>query len=437
MLGRAVAWNVFGRFGVLGVGFVSSILVARWLGPADRGLLAVVTYTAEIVVAVAGIGLTYAVAFYVSRKDARYGAVLGNSLLYCAGLALVIVPTFVLLRDPLARLLSEHRGQVVWALGGLLVPLVFLEWCTQNQLFGRLRFGLYNAVVVSARLAYVALAVLLVGVAGYGVGGAVVASMGASATVIVASLAVVLRDARVSIDLRLLREMIGYGARVAVGWIFDMLNSRVDILMVQLLTGLTAVGYYVIAQVVAELTLAFASAIQASVLTLTARSEGEARQDETTISSLRHQTMLTTVAIALIAAGGPVLIHFGYGAAFDDAITPMLILLLGMLPLGAGAVVAGNLRGRGRPGTASAIAGATVCVTLLLDLLLIPFFGVHGAALASVGAYTFYGVVGVLTLSRLSGLPVRALVVPTAVEMEAYRRAGRRGWSAVRRRPPQ
>jgi O-antigen/teichoic acid export membrane protein len=436
MLGRAVAWNVVGRFGVLAVGFVSSILVARWLGPADRGLLAVVTITAEIVVAVAGIGLTNAVAFYVSRKDARYGAVLGNSLLYGAALALVLVPTFVLLREELARLLSDSRGEVAWALCGLLVPLIFLEWCTQNQLFGRLRFGLYNAVVVSARLAYVALAVLLVGVAGYGVGGAVVASMGASATVIVASLAVVLRDARVSVDLRLLREMIGYGARVAVGWIFDLLNSRVDVLLLQVLTGLTAVGFYVIAQIVAELTLAFATAIQATVLTLTARSEGEPTQADTTISSLRHQTLLTAASIALIAVAGPLLIHFGYGSAFDDAITPMLILLVGMLPLGAGAVVTGNLRGRGRPGTASTIAGATVCVTLLLGLLLIPPFGVHGAALASVGAYTFYGVVGVVTLSRLSGLGVRTLVVPTGVELEAYRRAGRRGWSAVRRRPP-
>jgi Na+-driven multidrug efflux pump len=106
-----------------------------------------------------------------------------------------------------------------------------------------------------------------------------------------------------------------------------------------------------------------------------------------------------------------------------------------MLPLGAGLVVTGNLRGRGRPGTSSAIAGATVCITLLLDLLLIPRFGVAGAAVASVCAYTFYGVVGVWALSRVSGLSVRSLVIPTRTELARYGRLPGRLWSRFTRRP--
>lgn len=430
MLGRAVAWNVFGQFGVLFIGFFSSLLVARWLGPEDRGLLAVVSYTAEIVVAVAGIGLTYAVVYFVSRKNARPGAVLGNTILYGIVLAAVLGPAFVLLRDPLSGL-TDGRGELAWALAGVFVPLLFLDWCIHNQLFGRLRFGLLNVFLVGSRMVSLLLAVVLVGLAGFGAGGALVSLMGASVTLIMATLVVILRDVRPSLDLRLLREMIGYGARVSVGWIFQILNYRADILILQLLTTLTSVGFYVVAQIVAELTLTFAGSLQSSVTALTASTEGEPGQDETTIASLRHQTLLTSAAILLVAICGPALVHYGYGAAYDDAIVPMLILLAGMLPLGAGAVVTGNLRGRGRPGTSSVLAGATVVVTIALDFLLIPSYGVNGAAVASVCAYWFYGIAGVLTLARSSGLSARTLVVPTGRELRAYAGAARRLRSAL------
>ncbi|MCP9486650.1 MAG: polysaccharide biosynthesis C-terminal domain-containing protein [Gaiellaceae bacterium MAG52_C11] len=430
MLGRAVAWNVFGQVGVLSLGFVSSLLVARWLGPEDRGLLAVVAYTAEIVVAVAGIGLTYAVVYFVSRTDSRPGAVLGNSLLYGLGLAAVFAPAFALLRGPISEL-TNGRGQTAWALAGVFVPLLFLDWCIHNQLFGRLRFGLLNLFLVGSRVVVLGLAVLLVGIADYGVAGALVSVMGASLALIVATLVVILPDVRPSLDLPLLREMIGYGARVSVGWIFQILNYRADVLMLQILTTLTSVGYYVVAQIVAELTLTFAAALQSSVTALTASAEGDPSQDETTIASLRHQTLLTSTAIVLVAIGGPALVHFGYGAAFDDAIVPMLILLAGMLPLGAGAVVTGNLRGRGKPGISSVLAGVTVVVTLALDLVLIPPYGVTGAAIASVCAYWFYGVASILVLARITGIAPRTLVLPTGREVDAYRRFAR----AALRRP--
>lgn len=422
MLARAVGWNVFGQVGALFVGFLSSLLVARWLGPEDRGLLAVVAYSAELVVAVGGVGLTYAVVYFVSRNEARPGAVLGNSVLYGLWLAVVLIPAFVLLRQPLSQL-TDGRGQAVWALAGILVPLLFLDWCIHNQLFGKLRFRLLNLFIVGSRVVTLALAVVLVGIAGYGPGGALVSLMAGSMTVIIATLVVILPDVRPSIDLRLLGDMIGYGARVSIGWIFQILNYRADVLLLQLLTTLTSVGYYVVAQIVAELTLTFAGALQSSVTALTAQSGGDRAQNDTMIASLRHQTLLTSSAVAVVALVGPALIHFGYGAEYDDAIVPMLILLAGMLPLGAGAVVTGNLRGLGKPGTSSILAAATVVVTLVLDVVLIPHYGVTGAALASVCAYWFYGVASVLSLSRLCGLSPRTLVLPTRRELRAYARA--------------
>jgi O-antigen/teichoic acid export membrane protein len=433
VLGRAVAWNVFGQAGALAVGFISSILVTRWLGPADRGLLAVIAYSVEVVVAVAGLGLTYATVYFVSVKNARAGAVLGNSLLYGAILALTFIPLGLVFGDDLADLLSDGQGTAAWQVAGVYVPVLFLDWTIHNQLFGRLRFDLLNLAIVGSRVAALGAALVLVGIMDLGVPGAIGALMCSSVTMIGATLWALSGSVVPSVDLSLLRTMIGYGLRVSVGWIFQIVNFRVDVIIVQQLTTLRDVGYYVIAQVVAELALTFSTALQSSVTTLTAREEDE-RQDLTTISSIRHSVLLTTAAAIAVLVLGPILITVGYGPAFNAGIVPMLILLPAMIPIGIGQVVTGNLRGRERPGVSSMLAGVTMILTLILDLLLIPRHGIVGAAEASLVAYSFFGVSSLVTLSRIAHIPVRILVVPTRAEFRPYVALIRRGLEAVTRR---
>ena len=437
MLGRSVAFNIVGQAGSLAVGFVASIVVARLLGPSDRGLLALAAYVAELVVAIGGIGLPYAVVYYASRKDARPGALLGNSLAWGLGLAAVVVPAAWLLAEPIADALSNGRGEGAWVAAGVLVPIQFLDWSIHNQLFGRLRFGYLNVLIVASRVAALAAVIALVGLLDLGVVGALGASMAASIVMIFGSLAVLRRvpGARPRLDGGLLRRMISYGSRVSVGSLFQLANYRADLLVLQLFVPLSVVGYYAVAQIVAELALTVAAAFQTSITTLAARLEGDERQAGTTVRSLRHHGILTAAAIAANAVVGSLVILYAYGPDFRPALVPMLILLPGMWFLATGVVVTGDLRGRGRPGLSSLLAGITVVVTIALDFALIPPFGANGAAIASLVAYTAFGLLSLAALSRVVGLPVRHLVVPTAADLAAYPAAARTVARRVRGRP--
>ena len=434
-LGRSVAFNVFGQAAALLIGFVSTILLARGLGPSDRGLLAVIVYVCELAVALAGIGLPYAVVYFASRPRPPRGALLGNSFAFAGVLTAVFVPALWFLRHDVADLFSHGAGASAWALAGLLIPLSFLDWSTHNQLFGKLRFGLLNALIALSRLASLAVIVVLVTMLGYGVSAGVLAVIAAAVVMIAGSLAVILPADRPRLDWPLFRRMVGYGSRVQVGWLFQILNYRVDVLIVQFFYPLANVGYYVIAQIVAELSLTAASAFQTSVNALLPHYEGaQDEQERTTVASVRHQAILTAVSVVAVAIFGPLLILFAYGSAFRPALQPMLILLPGMLFLGAGVVVTGDLRGRDRPGLASTLAGITAVVTIALDLALIPPFGITGAAVASVLAYMFYGIGSLVALSRVSDVPLRRLALPTRVELAAYRTAFGRAWTLLRAR---
>lgn len=422
MLGRSVIANALGQLSVLLIGMVSTIALARWLGPADRGILALMAYTWDVTIAVAAAGFTYAVAYFASRRDADRGAILGNSLLMGAVLAIVFIPFFALYGPQIADHLTHGRGGDAWRLVGILVVVTFLDWSIHNQLLGKLQFGRLNALIALSGVVSLAAIVVFVGAAGWGVAGGLAATASASIVMIVGSL-MALRGIRPRIDVQLLRALFAYGGRVAVGWIFQIINYRADVFILQAYVSLRSIGEYVIASLVAELALTGGSALATSVNALVANYEGEERQATTISASLRHGLILTAVVIVGLAFFGGVAIKVAFGSSYNGAIEPMYILLPGMLFLGMGSVVTGNLRGIARPGVSSIIAGATMTITIALDFLFIPKWGINGAAFASTIAYTFHGITCVLVLSRVTDIPLRDLVVPTASDWRAYHRA--------------
>src|SRR3954470_24737195 len=60
----------------------SSIIVARWLGPAGFGTLAVLNATVALTLQIASAGLPSANTYFVSRNQSSLGPVWGNAILF-------------------------------------------------------------------------------------------------------------------------------------------------------------------------------------------------------------------------------------------------------------------------------------------------------------------------------------------------------------------
>ncbi len=431
-LARFVTLNVLGSAASLCIGFVASIGLARWLGPSGRGLLGVMLSASGLALALASTGLPLSVIYFASRSDSEPEKILGNSLLYAAVLTAVFIPAGFFLYGPLARAFGHGQGGMNWIIAAALVPIVFLDWTTHGQLQGMTRFGRFNALLVISRIAYVLVIVVLLGVFSFGVTGGLIATGAASLVMIAGSLGPLLQRGAPRVDTGLIRRMLNYGSRVQIGSIFQLTNARLDVVIMQFYRPLSQVGYYVVAQGIAELMMTLARAFQSSVLPLVSRGEGTERQAATSIDSIRHYAILATAALLANALLGPVVIYYAFGSQYRAAIVPMLILLPGVWFLGVGTVIQGDLGGRGRPGTSSKLAGIAAAVTVVLDLTLIPPFGVIGAALASVAAYTTFGVASLIVLHRVSEVPLRELVLPTRRDLGVYSQLARDALARLR-----
>jgi O-antigen/teichoic acid export membrane protein len=431
MLARSLTLNMIGEVSGLLLGFVGSILLARLLGPSDRGLLAIELSVVNFGYALFSLGLPISVEYHAGRGE-RPGALLGNTAAYGAVLALVLVPLSWFLREPLADVFARGAGGTTWVVVGALIPLTFMQWTTSNQLSGSLRFGLFNALLIVSRLLYAILATVLL-LVGVGVSAGLIATGVAAGLMTVGAVRVIVKGDRLRVDPALFRRMASYGARLQVGSLFQILNFRLDVIILQFFRPLAEVGYYIVAQVVAELVTRLASGFQSSVLPLVSNADDDEGRDRTTVLALRHQSLLTILAIAIVAVLGPVLLVVGFGPQFHASLLPMFIILPGIWFLNAGTVVNASLGGRGRPGLTSMLSGVALAVTVLLDLLLIPPFGVTGAAIASLCAYTAYGIAALVVAGRITGIAPWRLVRPTLADLRVYSGAARMLLARARR----
>jgi lipopolysaccharide/colanic/teichoic acid biosynthesis glycosyltransferase/O-antigen/teichoic acid export membrane protein len=211
----------------------------------------------------------------------------------------------------------------------------------------------------------------------------------------------------------LAKRIAGFGARGQLGNMLWLMNLRFDFLLLGALAGPAVLGIYAIASKVAELMRLVPTAINyvfyprfARLDQATATAEMRRLLPRTTALTLALTPVLMVCALAL-----PIV----YGQAFRGAIVPAEIIILGLSVEGAAAIASAYLLGRGRPGLNSVGMGIGTTITVTLDILLIPRYGVIGAAITSAVAYLVTTAVLVILATRLartSALPPASSLPP-------------------------
>jgi O-antigen/teichoic acid export membrane protein len=175
------------------------------------------------------------------------------------------------------------------------------------------------------------------------------------------------------------------------------------------LASIEVVGYYAVATKVAELLRPVSASLTfvfrplvASLPLAEARAQG--------LVLYRRFFALNLGGVAILALiGGPLIVTF-FGAEFSASVPAFQILLIGLAAHGADGVLNGYNVGIGRPEFNSYTALIALVVTVVGDLLMIPQYGLIGAAVVSSVAYTVKaGVLAAIFLST-SGISLSELL---------------------------
>lgn len=391
--GRSVLDNIGARIIAMVSLAVATVLVARDGGPVDVGVLAMLRVLPGLAGVLAACGLPSAMGYFLAGPDRDHAGLWPTILTVMAAGGLAGAAAWVLVSPLIQHLFLQSVGVAVVAVAGATVatqlPVSVGKACLQGM--EDLRGS--NAVMAAEEAAFLpAYAVgRLLGLDGPWL--LVLALLLADVLVAVGAWVRIARRLRRAgrrlggrPERALGLRLTGFGMRSQVGGVVGLLNLRFDFLVLGSIAGTSAVGIYAVSSKYAEF-------LRLPALALTWVTYPRVARVGAAAFAARGRRLVAPL-LALGAAGAVVLgvVAFPlfpvvYGDAFRSATWPAVIILAGLVAEPAAGMASAFLLGTGRPGLNSALLGAGLVVTLLLDFLLIPAHGASGAAWASATAY--------------------------------------------------
>ena len=425
--------NVAAQIVTIAAAGLTSVAIARLLGPSGTGTLALAVTLVTLATTLFSLGLRAGIIYRVSRGswaagDAIRSAHLAALVLGIAG-AVVGLGIYALASDTVLDGVTPTMAVVTFAALPFALGWLFLA----SVALSLERYQTYGAILVAQPVTGLALSVGLAGA--FGTLGAIV-GLAASYAVGAAAAAVLLRrrvprTAGGGGSPRELRAAMRFGVQAWGSEVLQNLNYRLDLLILNAFAARADVGVYSVALTITGFAWILPSALQTVLFPRIARLDSEGASARSARSEVevaaargtRHSVLLLVPTALVLVLVLIVVVPLLYGPKFHRTVELGLILVPGTLALGMARVLVAVTSGRGRPIYTLYGRLIDVPVSVALYLLLIPASGATGAAIGSTISYALTGVISLLFFRRVLALPMRELFVPTREDLREYGRA--------------
>lgn len=391
------------RLAMIGLRLLRNVLLARILGPSERGLFALLSALPDLLAAVSSGGLNTALGFQAAQQ--RSMALLLTQLVVFGCLAAGLLTLCgALLVDQFGAQVDTARqlGPLIWILL-LAVPLTILKSGLLTLHNGDGRVVSFNALRLLESLAPLALFLALFWMwQSNALQAAVISWLLGIGLVAVVGWCWLGRfhQLRLRWDARSHRELLRYSGKSHPDVLFQQVLLRSDYLFIGAFIDSEALGYYAMATAAAELLLIVPEAVTTPLMKRLLR-QGEGIKQLTPFA-LRITATVMFAACTSMALLGEWLIVGLFGKSYAPAYPALLALLPGLFGLCYASILRLDLLGKNRPGSVSLLMGAGAVLNVVLNLLLIPPMGIVGAGLASSAAYLMVSLAMLMFYCRLS-----------------------------------
>jgi O-antigen/teichoic acid export membrane protein len=431
---------------ILALGLLSTLAVARGLGPSGKGRFDLLVATGAMLSLFLGLHLPTGITYVVARGNARLETLERDMALFAvaegAVAALILWAAWLAFGSEWGSASNGWASPLV--LGALVVAFVVLSavaslW--RGVLIGRQQIIRANRRDLVVRSIQVGLVVIVV-VVGASLGREIEPGIVYAVTV-AAALAAALIFVRSVTDMPrakvplpegegAFREAVRFALPTYLGNVVQMANYRLDLFFIAFFVGAAQVGIYSIAVVLSQLVWLVPRAVALVLLPSTAAAQDDVGKNSDR-AAMGARVALWGGAGACLALAGVAswAIPLVFGTDFSDSSALLLWLLPGVWLLSPAVVMASFVAGVGKPSLNLMVWAAGFVVTVGLDLVLIPGRGATGAAIASTAAYSFSAILMAVVFVRLSTAGFADVLIPRKSDATAVIRAAR---SAIARR---
>jgi O-antigen/teichoic acid export membrane protein len=384
---RKILETVATRMSLMGIGLVTSVIVARILGPEGRGIYAVASTTGALVVQFGNMGLHASNSYYVAKDRALLSPLLSNTFFASLGIGfgLALIAQILFLIQPG---LAPIQGPIL-TLSLAWVPFGLLYLLLQNLLIGTQKIRAYNTIEVGNRI----ISVLLVGAL-------ILANRVTVESVYISGFVALMIcilwtfwQFKVSLSAlpffssRLFLDNIRYGIKAYFSAIFAFLVLRIDMLMIQYILGPTQAGYYSVAVSLADLIYMLPAIVGIILFPRLVALPDDGERWKVTRKVTTYLGIILSLSVCLAIPLAKPVIGLLYGKSFLPAVPAFIILGIGTIFYGMNNILSYCLAAMAFPWFAVHIWVVMAGLNILLNLFLIKRLGIEGAALSSLLCY--------------------------------------------------
>lgn len=379
------------QFTVMAIGVITGVVLARTLGAEGRGIVAAATVYPAAILSLLEMGVRQSSAYHLGKGIYTNTQVVGAIVALVCSMGLLGAGLC-------AGLLVWMNNPAITSLIILLavapIPLSVFTSYSSGVFLGNRWVGQFANIGWLVAVWRLAAVVLFVWWLGWGVAGAMLASLLAAA--LVAGYAAwrisALASLRPRFEWPVLRALILKGLVYSLALFVITLNYKVNIMVMERLAPAAEIGVYALGVSVVQLTWALPQAITTALFSHSATAADENAFSNKVARLFRVTVLLALLIVAGLAVASPVLIPLVYGREFAPAVRVIHYLLPGVFFMLGLKVLNMDLAGRGHPNASLWAMLPALLINGGLSLWLVPAHGARGAALASSAGYAIGGI---------------------------------------------
>ena len=395
---------------IICIGFFTSWVISRTLGAELQGVYNLAILIPNLMYNFLNFGQDTSTMFFLSNKTINKRDLIDNmipvSIFYTIISTLLGTLFIFLLKDSMFTEVSNNT--LIFAL--IISPLTFLNNNLTAVLKSEGEFFSVNKVQVINKIIYFLICTILFFI--------VDVNIVIFANIIILSISIIslwkkigIKSIRIKFNKEYQKKNISYGFKSYLANMITFLNYRLDTFIIKALSKSTmAVGQYGVSVTLAEQVWVFASAISSVMFPYITSIEND--EDKSKVTSLTFKIVMVVTFMAIIVLFfASNLIRFVYGEDYYGSIIPLKILLIGVFSLSLGKILANDIASRGKPELNALSNLIGLLVNVIFNILLIPRFGIAGAAMATSISYTLTSSIFLISFIKLTGLTLKELLV--------------------------
>ena len=402
-----------GLFFNMAIAFVAQRFAAVHLSVDGFGSLLSGTALLDIGAVVAGLGLASGLTRYLPRvsEQQKRPLVKYTFIFVLPVSAIVAIPT-VLLADRIAVMVfNDPNIAVSLRIFGATIPfaaaLNLAIGGVRGQMVSRFQVYIKDILQPSTRFGLIALAVVLgAGQAGFAAGYAIPYAVGAFVSIALLW-RVLPSGAGLQVKRDVLAGMVRYSLPHTVTGLASFIYRSIDIFLILYLLDSGAVGLYGVAYAFAQFIGMFSTAFSYLSTPISSRLENNDRVDEAVAV---QETIARWIVIATIAALVPMslfaseFLELIYRPVYGEAGVVLLILIIGFAIKNVLQTHGPILEALGKSKLSAVNTTAAATVNVVVNLALIPKYGIEGAALATTLSFVVLGALPTIEVWYYTGL---------------------------------